>query len=137
MIVFDKRALIAYLRRETGGDMVRDLLDEADVEKVAHAVNLCEVLSKLSLLSDEPTAFAALADLRIAGIVERSDMDALLWQDAGRLVARQRKAGHGLSLGDSFGLALARRLGADFVTSDRAEFAPIQAAGLASVTFIR
>jgi len=137
VIVFDASALIAYLRRETGGDMVRDLLDEADVEKVAHAVNLCEVFSKLSLLSDEPTAFAALADLRTAGIVERSDMDALLWQDAGRLVARQRKAGHGLSLGDSFGLALARRLGADFVTSDRAEFEPIEAAGLASVTFIR
>lgn len=129
--------MIAYLRDEDGADFVENLLDEADVEKVAHAVNLCEVFSKLSLLSDEPTAFAALADLRTLGIVERSDMDALLWQDAGRLVARQRKAGHGLSLGDSFGLALARRLGADFVTSDRAEFAPIQAAGLASVTFIR
>lgn len=137
MIVFDASALIAYLRRETGGDMVRDLLDEADVEKVAHAVNLCEVFSKLSLLSDEPTAFAALADLRTLGIVERNDMDALLWQDAGRLVARQRKAGHGLSLGDSFGLALARRLGADFVTSDRAEFKPVADAGLANVTFIR
>jgi len=137
VIVFDASALIAYLRNEDGAAFVENLLDDADVEKVAHAVNLCEVFSKFSLLSDEPTAFAALVDLRTVGIVERGDMDALLWQDAARLVATQRNAGHGLSLGDSFGIALARRLGADLVTCDRAEFQPVAAAGLASVIFIR
>lgn len=137
MIVFDASALIAYLRDEKGADFVENLLDDADVEKVAHVVNLAEVFTSFSKSDDEPTARKALAILYEAGISERSEMDTALWQDAAGLVARQRNAGHGLSLGDSFGIALARRLGADIVTSDRAEFQPIAAAGLASVLFIR
>lgn len=107
------------------------------MEKVAHVVNLAEVFTSFAKSDDVPTALSALADLRNLGIVERADMDAALWQDAAGLVARQRNAGHGLSLGDSFGIALARRLGADLVTSDRAEFQPIADASLASVIFIR
>ena len=49
MIVFDASALIAYLRNEDGGVFVENLLDDADVEKVAHAVNLCEVFSSQSV----------------------------------------------------------------------------------------
>lgn len=64
-------------------------------------------------------------------------MDTALWQDAAKLVAAQRGNSHGLALGDAFCVALARRLGADIVTADHAEFDPIVAAGLASVTFIR
>ncbi len=137
MIVFDASALIAYLRDEDGAAFVENLLDDADVEKVAHIVNLAEVFTSFAKSDDEPTARKALSILREAGIVDRSDVDTALWQDAAGLVARQRNAGHGLSLGDSFGIALARRLDADLVTSDRAEFKPIADAGLANVIFIR
>ena len=98
---------------------------------------LCEVFYRVALKAGEPVAHQALDALRAAGLVERNDMDTALWQDAAKLVAAQRGNSHGLALGDAFCVALARRLGADIVTTDHAEFDPIVAAGLASVTFIR
>ena len=136
-MVFDASALIAYLRGEPGGDMVRDFLDDADVPKYAHIINLAEVFTSFAKSNDEPTAREALAMLQTAGIEERTDMDAALWQDAAGLVARQRKAGYGLSLGDSFCVALARRLDADIVAGDHPEFGPIDTLQLARVTFFR
>lgn len=137
MLVFDSSAMFAYLQNEDGADMVRDLLDEADVPKYAHAVNLCEVFYGFAQRAGETVAHDALNTLRAAGIEERNDMDASFWQDAGKIVAAQRGNGHGIALGDAFCVALARRLGADVVTSDRAEFEPIEALQWASVTFVR
>ena len=137
MIVFDASAMIAYLRGETGGEMVRDLLDDADVEKYAHSINLAEVFISFARSHSERTAREALNTLHAAGIEERSDMDIGLRQDAAALVAQQRRNGHGLSSGDSFCIALARRLSADLVTGDHPEFEPVQAANLARVTFFR
>jgi predicted RNase H-like HicB family nuclease len=42
-----------------------------------------------------------------------------------------------LALGDAIGLALARRMDAEFVTKDRSEIAPMEAAGFCRVLFIR
>jgi ribonuclease VapC len=137
VIVFDASAMIAYLRGEAGGEMVRDFLDDADVEKYAHSINLAEVFISFARSHSEPTAREALDALRAAGIEERCDMDAALWRDAAALVAQQRRNGHGLSLGDSFCIALARRLSAELVTGDYPEFEPIQTANLARVTFFR
>ncbi|MDQ3812426.1 MAG: hypothetical protein M3347_00580, partial [Armatimonadota bacterium] len=66
------------------------------------------------------------------GLVARDDLDAAFWQDVATL-----KAEHDVALGDAFGLALARRLDADFVTSDHHEIDAVAAAGACSVTFIR
>lgn len=137
MIVFDTSALIAYLRDENGADAVEDLLNDADVAKVAHIVNLAEVFTSFAKSNDDATAREALATLYAVGIVESREMDTALWQDAAALVAQQRKNGHGLSLGDSFCVALARRLNADIVTGDHPEFGPIQAANIAQVIFFR
>jgi PIN domain nuclease of toxin-antitoxin system len=137
-LVFDSSAMFAFLFDETGADAVEELLDDADVPKYAHAVNLCEVFYRVTLKQNSTTAAQeAMTTLREAGIVERNDMDAALWQDVAKLVAAQRGSGHGLALGDAFCVALARRLSADVVTSDHAEFDPIASLGLASVTFIR
>lgn len=137
MLVFDSSALFAYLQNEDGAAFVENLLDDADVEKVAHAVNLCEVFYGLSQKSGEAAALQSLEDLRTVGIVAREDMDATFWQDAGRVLAAQRSNGYGLALGDAYCVALARRLGADIVTCDHVEFEPIAALKWASVTFIR
>ena len=136
-MVFDTSALIAYLRREPGGEAVRDLLDDADVAKVAHVVNLAEVFTSFAKSNADAPAREALATVQAAGIEERNEMDTALWQDAAGLVARQRKAGYGLSLGDSFCVALARRLDADIVTGDHPEFKPIDDLKLARVLFFR
>ena len=92
-MVFDASAMIAYLRDENGAAFVENLLDDADVGKVAHFINLAEVFIGFAKSDDEPTAHNALAILRDAGIVERNDADTSLWHDAAGLVARQRKSG--------------------------------------------
>ena len=82
--------------------------------------------------SDEATADQTIADLFAAGVIERSEMDPVLWREVGKIKSRGR-----ISIADAFCAALANRVGGDAVTSDRREFEPLAAAGVCSVTFIR
>ena len=41
--VLDACAMLAYLRNETGADVVENALLDANSQCVAHAINLCEV----------------------------------------------------------------------------------------------
>ncbi len=132
MMVFDSSALLAILFNEPGGDMVDDLLNDADVPKYLHAVNPTEVLTKAAQRFDMSEAREALALFERLGLRVLRDMDAAFIEDVAAL-----KADHNVALGDCFGVPLARRLDADFVTSDRAEMGKIKDAGVCRVTFIR
>ncbi len=136
-LVFDSSAMLAVLRDEPGADFVQGLLDDADVPKHAHAVNLVEVFYDALREHDAAKAEATIAGFAAAGIMERGDMDGAFWRDVATVITTQRTAGHRLALGDAFGVALARRLDADFVTADRGELEAVAAAGLCRVTFIR
>lgn len=72
-----------------------------------------------------------------AGVVERDDMDSDFLRDAAELIVGRRLASASLPLGDALGVALARRLGAQFVTADRAEIEPLERMGLVEAVFIR
>ncbi len=65
-------------------------------------------------------------------IVERTDFDQSLWQEAGRLKAKGK-----VSLADCFALALTNRVGGTLLTSDHHELDAIAAAGICNITFIR
>ena len=136
-LVFDSSALLAFLKSEPGGDFVRDLLEDADVPKLAHAANLCEVLYRMEATTDLPTAKASIETLRALGIVERNDMDAAFWHDMAALIAARKRQSKPLALGDAFGVALARRESADFVTADRGELEGVREAGACRISFIR
>ena len=71
--------------------------------------------------------------LAAIGVQTVTAMDAELWQDAARLKSQFRR----VSLADCFGVALARRLNAEFLTADRHELEALDAAGVANFTFIR
>lgn len=71
--------------------------------------------------------------LESLGVRVIETMDADLWQEAARLKSRFRR----VSLADCFGVALARRLNAEFLTSDRHELEALQTAGICDFTFIR
>lgn len=146
MPVLDSSAMIAYLNDESGADAVEQFL-EGDEAVYAHAINLCEVFYDV-LRSKKTLAAAenAISILKADGIIERNDMDGAFWRDIATLIAARRtQAPHPskprekprLALGDACGLALARRLNAEFATADRAELESIQNAGLANVVFIR
>lgn len=130
-LVFDSSAMLALLRDEKGADAVSDLLSDADVPKLAHAVNLCEVFYDVLRTGGEADAEAGIAALQREGIEERDDMEEAFWRDVAALVAKYRNGGKRLALGDAFGVALARRLNAAFVTADHGELDALAAVGAA------
>jgi ribonuclease VapC len=110
-VVLDASAVVALVGEEPGCDRAAAALDDS----VIGAVNLAEVAGALAAKGkSEVQVRAALRSLELAVI----EADEELAIDAGLL--RRVTAPFGLSLGDRFCLALARRLRAPAVTADRA-----------------
>jgi hypothetical protein len=76
--------MIAYLRDEAGGDVVGDLLADAENRSYAHAVNLCEVyydaLRRGAATDSTRLADDAVASIEHAGVEMREDLDGDLWR---------------------------------------------------------
>lgn len=126
-VVLDASAVLALLKGERGGKKVADLLADAMIG----AFNLAEVISHFVRLG------APIEEVRLMleGLPLRvmpAD-DALAWE-AGAL--RGVTAEAGLSLGDRFCLALAKREGAVAYTADQA-WKGVAAAAMVKVTVIR
>ncbi len=124
--------MIAYLQGEPGAPVVDGMLKDTGRQCFAHSINLCEVYYDTLRASDEVTADQAITDLFAAGVIERNEMDPILWREVGKIKSRGR-----ISIADAFCAALAQRVGGEAVTSDRREFEPLAAAGVCTVTFIR
>lgn len=109
-IVLDASALLAMLRDEPGGDKVADVL----IDSRMCVVNLAEVTSHF-VHNDMPSheVDAMLHPLPVTLV----EADAELARVAGHLRAATSKAG--LSIGDRFCLALAKRDGLSAWTADR------------------
>jgi predicted nucleic acid-binding protein len=125
--------MIAYLRGETGADVVESALSGDSGPCLAHAINLCEVYYKFVRVSGEAVATSAIRDLKDIGLIVRVDLDEAFWRDVGR-----HKATVGsVPLADCFVVALANRLDAEAMTADHPDFDPIAEEGICRVTFIR
>lgn len=143
----DSSALIAWLAGEPEGQPVSALFAQIDegegVAIYVHSVNLAEVFYHVRMNVGEQAAEESIGLILEAGAIERSDMDGVFWRELARLIADARQLPKSsntrgnLAMGDAFGVALANRLGADFVTKDRTEIEPLQDAGLVSALFIR
>lgn len=126
--------MIAYLRDETGADIVQDLLVDDTELCMAHAINLCEIYYKLMRYTDEDEIRSAIQDLLEAkGLVVRADLDEAFWIDVGR----HKVAIGSVPLADCFVVALANRADAEVVTADHPDFDPIEEQGICRVRFIR
>ena len=115
--VLDASALFAYLGDEPGADVVAAAI--ADGATIS-SVNLAEALSTLANRGADPAAV-------VAQLTERGLLDGAITvepfitadaTEAARLRPLTRSAG--LSLADRACLALARRLGSEALTADRA-----------------
>jgi len=110
-VVLDTSAVLAWLRREPGSDVVHPLLATA----VMSAANWSETWQKLDQHgadADKATNRLRALGMRVEAVTEA---DAVC---AAKLWSRTRKAG--LSLGDRCCLALGARLGLATVTADTA-----------------
>lgn len=110
-VVLDASAILALLKSERGASKVAGVIADASV----CAINQAEVISHFvhlgAPLDDVRAMLAALPYTVVAAD------DALAWE-AGNLRAATSSAG--LSLGDRFCLALAKRLGVAAYTADKA-----------------
>lgn len=132
MIVFDAGALIALVNAEAGDGVVRQLLINNAGSCFIHAVNLLEVCYNAER-EHGPEYVATLLQLMAgAGIETRGDFDPDFLRDASFL-----KVNYKMSLADTFGLSLARRLGCPFASTDHHELDAVKIAGVCDVLFIR
>ena len=131
--VFDACAMLAFLGREVGADVVDRLLLDSANECLAHAVNMCEVYYDIVRRDGVEAAQRAIRRLGEAKVQTRSDLDTDFWQQVGNLKVNPGR----ISLADCFGVALTQREGATFVTSDRHEFECIDELGVCPILFIR
>lgn len=131
--VFDASALIAHAKREPGADLMDTLLSDASTTRVAHAANLSEVLYHFPKRNDQPGGHLVLHTLAVVGLETREDMDHPIWHAVAYVKAAIPQA----ALADSFGLALAQRVGGTVVTADHPAFEQAAALGVCPVTFIR
>ncbi|MBI2842498.1 MAG: PIN domain-containing protein [Armatimonadetes bacterium] len=132
--VFDACALIAYLKKETGGDVVADLLSDPENHCKAHAINACEVFYNVLKAADKEKAQDAIGRLRQDGLMIVTDTDDNLWQQAGLYKVTLPVMP---SIADCFCLALAVREDAQLITGDHPDFDPIEQLRLVKVRFIR
>lgn len=128
----DACAILAYIRKETGGDVIANMLKDPTVTCYAHAINIVEVYYHYLRLFDEATANQAIADLETDGVIIRQDLDTDFWKQVGRLKTRGR-----ISIADCFCIALAQRLGGEVVTTDHHEFDVLVPLNIVPINFIR
>lgn len=131
--VFDASALIAILKNEPGGADAAAIIDDAENSCYVHAINLCEIFYGVRREKGEQYAQARLSQFRDTGLTSCGDFDDAFWQEAGRLKSDHKR----VSLADCFCAALANRLGAEVVTSDRHEMEPLADAQACRVRFVR
>jgi predicted nucleic acid-binding protein len=130
--VLGASALIAYLRGEAGADVVERILTDPQSTCFTHALNVSEVYTEFLRVDGSTAALEAVASVPELGVMVRTDLDQQLWMD----VVHRRQA-HRMSWCDGFGIALARRLSADFVSSDHHELDPVNESGAYVITFFR
>jgi len=128
----DACAMIAYLRAESGGEKVAQLLSDQTENCYAHTVNLIEVYYGFMRRSSAEDARQALAVLRADGVTERRDMSRDFAAHIGQLKSRGR-----ISLADCFCIALAQKISGEVVTTDHHEFDALVPLRIVPICFIR
>ncbi|BBD55749.1 type II toxin-antitoxin system VapC family toxin [Planktothrix agardhii 1806] len=132
-IILDACAVIAFLRNETGADIVRETLVNQDHTCMVHAINLCEVYYDFYRDIGEAETEQLIQELTNINIITRYDLDAMFWRTVGRYKASIKR----ISLADCFALALAKKEAGILLTSDRKEFEPVIVLNICQITFIR
>jgi predicted nucleic acid-binding protein len=122
--ILDACALIAFLNRETGQEIVADLLKKAQMGEAAiymNIVNLIEVYYGYIRDVGRDNAAIILERIYAAPITIRETISKPVFHEASRL-----KSAYKCSLADAVGLATAVTMGGTFVTSDHHELEAVE-----------
>lgn len=135
-LVLDSSAVIALLKNEDGGEFVGEHVERAIASGqivALHAMNSIEVFYEYSRAADLLIARSVLQDLSRIGVAICADLDTSFCEDVAQIKADWKR----ISLADCCGVALARRLNAEFLTTDRHELTLLSASKIARIIFIR
>ena len=130
--VLDACAMLAFLRRERGGEEVAKILYDPASICFAHAINHCEVHHSFMREDSRAAAEDVVVSPERLGVRERLDMVGEFWRRVATI-----KAGGKVSLAGCVCLALAEKLSAVAVTSDRAEFGRLGSRVACQIEYIR
>jgi PIN domain nuclease of toxin-antitoxin system len=132
IFVLDASAMMAFLRDESGADVVAEALLDPGAQCYAHALNLCEVFYDFHRASGREEAVRAIADLVSVGVIEEASLSSGVWRAAGTLKAALRR----VSLADCFAIELAERMKATILTADHHEFDVLAGQRIYRIQFI-
>lgn len=133
LYVFDSCAVVAFLQREPGAEVVAEILKDPQSRCLLHAINACEVYYDIYRRSGEEDSSALEGILATAGIELLETIPSPLWRAAGKLKAEWRR----VSLADCIAIALALLENGTVLTSDHHELDRIAQAAICPIRFIR
>lgn len=133
LYVLDSCAVIAFLQREPGAEIVAEILKDPRHRCLLHAVNACEVYYDTYRRSGEADASAIEELLETTGVELLETLPSALWRTAGKLKAEWRR----VSLADCLAIALALLENGTVLTTDHHELDQIAQAAVCPIRFIR
>jgi predicted nucleic acid-binding protein len=120
----DACAVIAYLRKEPGAEVLKEIIEQADTFLAMHVCNLGEVYYDFFREDGREAAQTAWANTVALPLTLRRDVDDDFVQRVGVIKVNER-----VSFADAFALALSERLHIPLVTTDHHEFDPVEQKG--------
>lgn len=117
----DACAVIAYLRKESGAEILKEIIEQPDTHLTIHVCNLGEVYYDFFREDGIGAAQTAWANTVAPPLTLRRDTDDEFVQRVGVIKVNER-----VSFADAFALALSERLHVPLVTTDHHEFDPLE-----------
>jgi len=120
----DACAVIAYLRQESGAEVLKEIIERPNSFLAMHVCNLGEVYYDFFRDDGLAAAQTAWANAIALPLALRRDADDVYIQRVGVVKVAER-----VSFADAFALALAERLRVPLITTDHHEFDAIERKG--------
>jgi predicted nucleic acid-binding protein len=120
----DACAVIAYLRAESGADILQSIIEQPRTLLAMYICNLGEVYYDFLRADGAEAAQTAWASILDLPLELRRDVDDAFIKRVGTF-----KVGERVSFVDAFALALTERLQVPLVTTDHHEFDPVERRG--------
>ncbi len=120
----DACAVIAYLRKEPGAEVLKEIIEQPDTFLAMHVCNLGEIYYDFFREDGIEAAQTAWANTVALPLTLRRDTDDDFVQRVGVIKVNER-----VSFADAFALALSERLQIPLVTTDHHEFDPLEQKG--------
>jgi len=128
----DACTVIAYLRGESGAEVLKGIIERPETLLAIHVCNLGEVYYDFFRSDGVEAARTAWQNTLALPLLLRRDTDDVFIQQVGVIKVEEK-----VSFADAFALALSARLDIPLVTTDHHEFDPVERKGRFRFVWLR